>query len=197
VRWKRETVPEAERRRAEAAGEPWAERLDLGRRWSGGAPLPHVVTGEGVCVLVCHAEDVDPGWDGTDIRFVSPSDAEPSPLLVYTFRSFHSVRYGGPNDEALKGHPLFERGLEYYAPHVVHRSPWLAEAERINAVHEQHRPEDFARLHHYLFTFHDEMFEALAPDVEVREVRSTLAEQLQQAVAVVTAEPEWPDDAQW
>ena len=180
-------VWEAERRVAEADGEPWAEALDLGQRWDTGAPLPHVVSGEQVCVLVCHAAVADPAWDGTYVNVVSPSDTQPSPLLVFTFRHFHSITFGGPNDEVMNGHPLSGRGLEPYGAHRIHNSPWLAEEERINSVHPGHRPEAYRRYRHYFFAFHDQTFEALAPDVQVRAVRSTVSEQLREAVTQLTA----------
>lgn len=178
---------EAERRLAESVGDPWAEVLDLGSRWDAGAPLPHVVSGPDMCVLVCHASEPDPAWDGTYVTVVSPADTATSLLLVCTFRGFHSIKFGGPNDEVMHGHPFSGRGLVPYGAHRIHNSPWLAEEERINSVHPQHTREGFRRLSHYFFAFHDETFEALARDVEIQAVRSTVSEQLHHAVTQLTA----------
>lgn len=179
---------EAERRLAQSAGGPWAELLDLGPKWDAGAPLPHVVSGSNTCVLVCHASEPDPAWDGTYVNVVSPSDVGPSLLLVYTFRHFHSIKFGGPNDEVMHGHPFSGRGLVPYGAHIIHESPWVAEEEQINSVHPHHRAEGYRELRHYFFVFHDETFEALARDVEVRTVTSTMAEQLQEAVRLITSD---------
>ena len=178
---------EADRRWAKSTGGPWAELLDLGRQWDAGAPLPHVVSGNGTCVLVCRASEPDPSWDGTSVKVVSPSDPALSALLIYTFRGFHSIKFGGPNDEVMHGHPLSGRGLVQYGAHVIHESPWLAEEEQINSVHPHHNAEGYRRLRHYLFAFHDETFEALARDVEVRLVASTMADQLHEAVRQMTS----------
>jgi len=36
------------------------------------------------------------------------------------------VKFGGPNDEALGGHPLYERGLGRYGVYEVFNSSWPA-----------------------------------------------------------------------
>lgn len=66
------------------------------------------------------------------------------------------------NDGAITGHPLWENGLAPYAFHEVAASRWIATRERENSVHPRHQPGDFARLRHFIFTFHDETFECLA-----------------------------------
>lgn len=161
--------------------------LDLGPKWDTGAPLPHVVTSSNTCVLVCHASESDPAWDGSFVTVVSPSDPAPSPLVVFTFRRVHSIKFGGPNDEVMHGHPFSDRGLVPYGAHIIHKSPWIAEEEQINSVHPLHRAQGYRSLRHYFFAFRDETFEALARDVEVRFVVSTMASQLQEAVRLFTS----------
>ena len=38
--------------------------------------------------------------------------------------------------------------------------------ERINSVHNGHRPERYDKLMHFIFTFHDSMFECVARDLK-------------------------------
>lgn len=55
-------------------------------------------------------------------------------------------------------------------------SRWIAEAERVNLVHPQHRGGWHDRLNHYVFCFHDETFECLAEGfTAARYVRSPRA----------------------
>lgn len=176
------TLREAERRLAEARDQAWAEPLDLGVRWDSGAPLPHLLSNGSRAVLVCRAATVDSDWDGTHVSVVSPSDQTPTDMLAFTFLGCHAVRIGGPNDEALAGHPLYDRGLDGYGPHVVHKSDWIAEQEAINSAHEHHRSGWHERLNHYFFVFHDEVFEALARSVDVRRARATMGDCLSSAV---------------
>lgn len=81
---------------------------------------------------------------------------------VLRFSGVDSVSFGGPNEEALHGHPLWGKGLTFYSFHEVIGSLWVATRERENSVHEHHRRVRFARLRHFVFTFHDETFECLA-----------------------------------
>lgn len=106
------TLHEAERRLAESHNEAWAQPLDLGVMWDAGAPLPHLLSNGSRAVLLCHAARVNPHWDGTYTTVVSPSDQAPSDMLEFTFSGCQAVRLGGPNDEALGGHPLHSRGLD-------------------------------------------------------------------------------------
>ena len=125
-------------------------------------------------------------WDGTYATTVSASDQAPSGMLEFTFSRCHAVKLGGPNDEALNGHPLYNKGLQVYAPHVIHNSDWIRDEEAINSVHPMHEAGWHERLNHYFFVFHDEMFEALAQSVSVRSVQATMAECLASAVQTVT-----------
>jgi hypothetical protein len=49
---------------------------------------------------------------GTSVRIVSPNAEESDLLGVIEFWRCASVRLGAPNDEALHGHPLNDKGLE-------------------------------------------------------------------------------------
>jgi hypothetical protein len=117
-----------------------------------GAPMPIVVADEGRVELAYVA------------RSVRPASVEEDGVVVAVVR-FERPRahmFGPPNDEALSGHPLWGRGLRPYGAYRVERSSWIRAVVRMNAVHPRHRPERFAALTHYVFTFHDSTFECLA-----------------------------------
>ncbi len=69
---------------------------------------------------------------------------------------------GPPNDESLHTHPLYARGLRFYAAFEVVNSSWLAEAQARNRRHPQHRDDAWTGRRHFVITFHDETFECLA-----------------------------------
>jgi hypothetical protein len=152
----------------------YAETFNFEFPWDIGAPLPHIVAGNRV-FLAFYANASYPtgssasGSAGMSITVVTPETAEP--VGVVEFVSCAAFKMGGPNDEALHGHPLYGRGLEAYRAHVVRRSSWITEVERINSVHPQHRPGWHGRLTHYIFAFHDETFECIAKgyQAEVRD----------------------------
>ena len=70
--------------------------------------------------------------------------------------------FGSPNDEALAGHPLYGRGLEFYSVHRVEHSSWIALLERRNSVHPSHSRKRFLEdKKHFIFTFHDSTLECV------------------------------------
>lgn len=171
----------AERKLAESEGGPWAEPIDLPARWDIGAPLPHVVSNGSSAVLICHAAVRDPDWGGSYVRIVSPSDSAPDRFMIIRFTGCNSIRFGGPNDEAMHGHPLSSRGLEPYSAHQIHNSTWTEEARQINSVHPHHSDESYKRLTHYFLAFHDDTFEALARSLDVEVVDGVLGRLLAEA----------------
>ena len=89
---------------------------------------------------------------------------------VVVLDGVHSVMFGSPNDEALHGHPLADRGLGAYAAHEVVSSSWIRGLERMNRAHSVHSAAACARLRHFILTFHDSTFECVCshrPDVAV------------------------------
>lgn len=152
----------AGRKSAEAAGLPWAEPIDLGVSIDPGAPMPHLVADGRRAVLVFHAGlPIEPDWDGTTATVVDPNEFKTRRLSWVVFAGVAHVSLGGPNDEALSGHPLFDAGLRRYEVHEVHNSELIVSMERRNRVHPNHRPEKFASLRHLIITFHDETFDCV------------------------------------
>jgi hypothetical protein len=181
-------VMAAEQALAASRGESYAEAVDLGVVWDTGAPLPHVVSGSSRTVLLCRAAEPDADWDGTNVRSASPSDSDQAMFVEMTFDGCATTRFGSPNDEALNGHPLWGRGLEFCRGHVVLNSSWLEEHITINSVHEHHPQATWRCLTHFFICFHDETFEALARTVDTRLVRATMRRLLIDAVERVTAD---------
>lgn len=157
----------AERELARAHGGEYAIELDPPLRWDNGAPLPHLLANGHDAYLMFYLPDRDPGWDGTSVQIRYPASGGAAPLGVVKLSRVHSVKLGGPNDEALDGHPLTGQGLRLYGAHRVLNSQWIAEEERINSVHPQHRGGWHERLNHYVLCFHDETFECIAHDLTV------------------------------
>lgn len=163
-----------ERRRARDTGQEYADVLDLGIELDPGAPLPHVLA-DGHNVFILFYLRPTRAHDGTTVTVANPRGAD-EPVGLIEFTGVHSVLFGGPNDEALDGHPLHGRGLRPYAIHEVHSSRRITEAEQINSVHLHHQPGWHDILRHFVITFHDETFECLARDLRTEIHWCSLAE---------------------
>jgi hypothetical protein len=179
---------EAERALAAARGEEQAVPFDLGVRWSGGAPLPHLLSSGHRTFVAFYLDEPDPDWDGTYVHVIDPTDEAPASLGVAEFMRCSAVKLGPPNDEVLRGHRLYGRGLDGYGAYVVENSRWVAELMEVNSVHDQYRAENWADARHFLFVFHDETVEAVARDVEVKMFRESMP-----ALLVQTIDRLWPE----
>jgi hypothetical protein len=179
----------AERELAAVRGEQYARVIDVGQRWDTGAPLPHLISNGSRAFVVCLAAQSDPHWDGTFVRVVSPDDTHISLFVVIELWGCAEIRFGGPNDEAIAGHPLHGKGLAGYRAHEVVNSAWIEDAIQINSVHPHHSDAPFRRLHHYVLMFHDEMLEALADGIEARLAEGTMREILTSLTGSVIDQP--------
>jgi hypothetical protein len=98
-----------------------------------------------------------------ELAYISRTGAdEGESITVVKFTRPYAHIFGPPNDEAFEGHPLASRGLEPYAAFRIENSSWIRRLERMNSVHEFHRPADFAALEHFVLAFHDSTFECVA-----------------------------------
>jgi hypothetical protein len=144
------------------SGRQYADRVDLGLQIDPGAPLPHVISDARNTIVIFYRREPNPGWNGRTATLVDPHDPAPAALGLVHFTGMYLTKFGGLNDEAIAGHPLHGHGLEEYEAHVVRNSEWIAEAERANSVHPNHRPGWSERYQHFVITFHDEMLECMA-----------------------------------
>jgi hypothetical protein len=116
-----------------------------------GAPSPVLVADDkgSVTLLFCASQSA-----------TSASSDEAIAIVRFTGCLAHSL--GLPNDEALAGHPLAARGLTSYGALRVFRSSWVNALETMNRVHPRHRPEVYRELTHFVYTFHESVFQCVA-----------------------------------
>jgi hypothetical protein len=131
-----------------------------------GAPLPAILADENTLFVCYLLQNTPPGWDGSTIRLVD-SDAEDEPVAVLSVQSCRAHTFGPPNEEAIGGHRLAKLGLEPFAAFEVPGSNWIADMERRNRVHPNHRSSQFSTLRHFIFTFHDSVLEFVSEGFEV------------------------------
>jgi hypothetical protein len=117
-------------------------------------PLPAVVAEAQVCA---NESSVSIRYRGEDERTV-----------IIRFSLCHYVIFGEPNDEALGGHPLAKKGLQYYSVHEVLNSSLISKLERRNSIHPRHDRDSYLRdMKHYVFTFQDSTLEFVVSGEEM------------------------------
>lgn len=131
-----------------------------------GAPIPFVMADEHRVVLAYYLDVRSPEWDGSQTRVVDASTSD-EPIALVRFNGSMAHMFGPPNDEAFTGHPLASRGLHPYGAFRIEESSWIRKLERMNSVHEHHRPDRFWFLQHLVFAFHDSTFECICQKFDV------------------------------
>jgi hypothetical protein len=117
-----------ERQTPSATGDEYAVHLQIDVRWNAGAPMPHVFSSEGKAFVLFYT-DILRGDAKARFRDDAGGDVGVPALAAAEFIRMRAIKFGGPNDETLSGHPLFGKGLEYYSAHdVINSSPGTSRA---------------------------------------------------------------------
>jgi len=130
----------------------YARPIDLGLRWLPTANV-HLLQSEYRTFLAFHLSARERGSVG-----------------VVEWQVCHSAQLGWPNDEALRGHRLWNRGLSQvgaYAAAEVLRSGWIEAMKAGNRVHPHHNADRFLSYRHFICSFQDSTFECVAEGYRV------------------------------
>jgi len=157
-------------------GEETAVPIEWEYPWDAGAPIPHVISNDSRTFLIYYVNVVDPNWDGTYANVRDTTSGQEDLIALVEFIRVIHFKFGGPNDEVIHGHPLYEHGLEAYSAHEVINSKWIAEQKQINSVHYRYDPARWENLKHYILTFHDEMFECIAQEYKIEVFKGAFRE---------------------
>lgn len=117
---------------------------------------PHLLVSSDAAVAFEIAPSDEERWlPGARVFGGGDSDADALMLWAVVVFSPSAILHGPPNDEAMAGHPLASRGLQFYSWHEVVESSWVRRLEAMNRVHPRHDEALFADRRHFVLTFHD------------------------------------------
>jgi len=154
-----------------------AKVIDWSPQWDTGAPMPHVFSNGRKIFLIYLIYEPDHNWDGTYVTMIDSTSASETtyPLALVEF-SGHTFRFGIANDEVFSGLPLWDKGLEGYAAHIIENSSWISELKNINKVHPYYNEERWKDNKHFVLLFHDEIFEAIATGYKIKTFYTTFGQ---------------------
>lgn len=141
-----------------------------------GAPRPAVLTSEDFVLLAYYLQEAPTYPIETTSQMSGLGSKEACALVRFSAPVAHM--FGPPGDETFHGHPLYERGLQFYSVSEVLHSSWIRALERINSVHRQHSPARYRKYRHFIFVFHDSVFECVAEDFRLSTHRGSVMEVL-------------------
>lgn len=153
----------------------FARVIEWTPNWDTGAPLPQVFSNGHKVFLIYHINEQNPNWDGTYVTIIDNTSETTYPLALVEF-SGHTFRFGIANDEVFSGLPLWSKGLEGYAAHIIENSTWINELKNINKVHPYYNEDSWKDEKHFTLLFHDEIFEVIAKDYKIETFIMTFEE---------------------
>ena len=148
-----EAVASAQRALAAAKGEEYAVPYDIGFEPEAAVSEAVLLQTEDGAVLSFSAVRPQPNGKRADAGYG-----------IVEIDRCSLTKFGYPNDEALPGHPLHEKGLGAYGVYEVHNSSWVKLMTQQNRVAFPKTPDSKQR--HFIITFHDCTFECIARDLK-------------------------------
>ena len=156
-----------------------------------GAPCPVVVADESTLVLAYYVSSpLPPDWDGIPREVTIDSSVESAALVTFSGCRVHVQTE--ISDATIDGHPLYDRGLQSYNAFEVRQSSWIRQLEQFQAVQASPQPQWYSRLRHFIFAFHDSLFECVAEGFTVEIHGASIRSLLPRMSALVSSETASP-----
>ncbi len=98
-------------------------------------------------------------------------------IFALKFKDYLKYTFGLPGNETIQGHPYSKLGMKSFSFYELNNSDLIKALQEIEKVHPYYNPEKWKTYKHYILTFHDNMFECIAQDFEIREENTSLYNQ--------------------
>ena len=95
-------------------------------------------------------------------------------VWVLKFKAYLKFAFGIPGNETIQGHPYSKLGMKSFSFYKLKDSDLIRSLQDIEKVHPYYNPEKWTEYEHYILTFHDNMFECIAKDFEIKEEHTSL-----------------------
>ena len=143
-----------------------------------GAPEPIVVASEDR-LLLSYAAHYNAPANMSQRTIYNPLGVVVTSVIIEfaRFTAYFSVPI---SNETIQAHPLTRRGVESCGVYRVENSSWIRWLAGAQCVHPRPFPERYDNCKHYIFAFHDSIFEVAADGVAVRDLSGTVAERQQE-----------------
>ena len=98
-------------------------------------------------------------------------------IIGIKFKLYLKYTFGLPGNETLQSHPYNKLGIRSFSFYELNNSNLIRELEGIDKMHPYYDAKKWRTYKHYVLTFHDNMFECIAKDFEIREENTSLYDQ--------------------
>ena len=98
-------------------------------------------------------------------------------IFALKFKIYLKYMFGLPSNETIQGHPYSKLGMKSFTFYELKNSPVIKELQEIEKIHPYYNSEKWKKYKHFIITFHDNMFECIAQDFEIRQKDTSLHNQ--------------------
>jgi hypothetical protein len=98
-------------------------------------------------------------------------------IFALKFKVYLKYTFGLPGEETIQGHPYSKLGMKSYSFYELKDSDLIKSLQNIEKAHPQYNSKKWEMYRHYILTFHDNMFECIAQDFEIREENTSIYNQ--------------------
>lgn len=137
-----------------------------------GSPSPTILSNDHELFLAFYADDKNPSTIPKESNTVYDTG-----IFAVKFKMCLKYTFGMPGSEAIEGHPYRKLGLRSYSFYELKGSDLIQSLQNIDKIHPRYDPLKWKTYKHYILTFHDNMFECVAKDFEIRKENISLYNQ--------------------
>jgi hypothetical protein len=138
-----------------------------------GAPSPTILSNDTKLYIAFYADRTD---NSTVLH--ERNEVYDTGIVALKFNRYINYRFGMPGNETIHGHPYSKLGMSSCSFYELKDSDYIKSLQDIDKVHRRYDAEEWRQYHHYILTFHDNMFECVAHNFEIREENTSLHSQV-------------------
>ena len=84
-----------------------------------------------------------------------------SVIVILNFKRYIKYTLGIPSNETIQGHPYNKLGMMPYSFYELRNSDLIERLQEVEKIHPYYNSDKRKKHKHYIFTFHDNMFECI------------------------------------
>lgn len=134
-----------------------------------GAPSPTILSNDNDLFITFYVNRVNKSAVPKQLNTVYDTG-----IVTLKFNVYLKYTFGLPSNETIQGHPYNKLGMKSFSFYELRNSDFITSLQEIEKVHLYYNPEKWKTYKHYILTFHDNMFECIARDFEIREENTSL-----------------------
>lgn len=129
-----------------------------------GSPSPTIISNDSELFIAFYADKKGEASEPKERNLIYDTG-----IFALKFKVYLKYSFGLPGNETIQNHPYSKLGLKSFSFYELKDSNLIKELQNIEKVHPYYDPEQWKLYKHYILTFHDNMFECIALDFEIRE----------------------------